>query len=205
MAGLSSGRQATTAARSGMARRRCTRRVISSTTSGRSPGGSPIDHERYALWLHVGQSSDKSARTRGGCSSPGSEYEVSQETSPRNTSTWNRSSTAWRCNSASSSAVRVWVIRSTRMWSSMARPRLPLTPWPSRRRTRGSDAASSPTRTSAAPGRRRRPPSSRSAAPWSSARPASSSMCTPPPIAISWCATTPRWTGRPTGTGPSRR
>jgi len=62
----------------------------------------------------------ESARTRGGFSSPGSEYDVSQETSPRNTSTWKRSSTAWRCNRASSRARRVWEMTSTRMWSSMA-------------------------------------------------------------------------------------
>ena len=65
-----------------MAASRCTRSVISSTTSGRSSGGSPMDQDRYALWLHVGQSSDRSARTRGGFSSPGSEYDVSHETSP---------------------------------------------------------------------------------------------------------------------------
>ena len=56
---------------SGASAMRCTRSATSITTSGSSSGGSPIDQLRYEVWLHVGQSTDMSARTRGGCSSPG--------------------------------------------------------------------------------------------------------------------------------------
>ena len=56
---------------SGASAMRCTRSATSITTSGSSSGGSPIDQLRYEVWLQVGQSSEMSARTRGGCSSPG--------------------------------------------------------------------------------------------------------------------------------------
>ncbi len=49
------------------------RSTISISTRGGSSNGSPMYHDRYALWAQVGQSSVMSARVRGGEPSPGSE------------------------------------------------------------------------------------------------------------------------------------
>ena len=104
-----------------MAERRCRRSVISS----RPPrGGPPAVRRSTTTGRRSGSRWASPPRRRhgpaAGFSSPGSEYDVSQETSPRKTSTWKRSSTAWRCSRASSRARRVWVMTSTRMWSSTA-------------------------------------------------------------------------------------
>ena len=69
--GPKEGRTARTFSVSGASAMRCTRNATSMTTSGGSSGGSPIDQLRYEVWLQVGQSTETSARTRGGCSSPG--------------------------------------------------------------------------------------------------------------------------------------
>ena len=65
------GRAAITFSVSGASAMRWTRSATSITTSGSSSGGSPMHQLRYEVWLQVGQSTETSARTRGGCSSPG--------------------------------------------------------------------------------------------------------------------------------------
>src|SRR5947207_4379474 len=60
-----------------------------------------------------------SALTRGGMPSPGRLYEVSQDRSPSSTSTWKRSSNAWRSRKPASKALRSAPITSRKTWSSI--------------------------------------------------------------------------------------
>jgi hypothetical protein len=69
---LDSGSTARTTLGSGDSARRWTRSTSSISMRGGSCIGSPMYHERYAVWAQVGQSSVRSAWTRGGRPSPGS-------------------------------------------------------------------------------------------------------------------------------------
>ena len=130
--------------------------------------------------------------------------------SPRKTSTWNRSSTAWRWSRAAVERavqgvddVHEQVIdhEGSRLSGPAAAQPGSVRSAMSPTRTRGSTAACSPTRTRAAHGSGRRRRSSPCAARWRPAPMRSSSTPTGPRTATSSCATTRPSTGPPTATG----